>query len=206
MDPRLYFKILRIFKRNAASPYSSYFDQNDLLAELPSALRNEVLNCTHKKILNSLNFFKNKPLPFVMDILPNFTKTYLSQNEILYRKGDLVDEGNSQFILYIYIVFFTLKGRIGFVTEDGYLFRNFVAGSYFGYQEIHKNQSFRTSSVIAMEDTELLVIKKQQLLSILLKYPAIKQEMTVMATRRGTSNNIAINVTRKAGYKLETHK
>ena len=93
MDPKLYFKIVEVFKRNAASAYYSYFDQNDLLGELPSALKNEVLNCTHKKILDSFSFFKNKPPHFVLNILPKFTKMNLSPNDILYREGDLVDEG-----------------------------------------------------------------------------------------------------------------
>ena len=104
MYPRLYFKILRVFKRNATSIYSSYFDQNELLQELPTALKNEVLNCTHKRILKSFAFFKNKPLGFVMDILPKFTKILLSPNEVLYRYGDIVDESILIYI-YIYIIY-----------------------------------------------------------------------------------------------------
>ena len=105
MNPNLYFRIVRVFKRNAAKAYYSYFDQNNLLGELPSALRNEVLNSTHKKILDSFSFFRNKPIQFVMNILPNLTKISLSPNDVLYRKGDLIEEGSYIYykLIFIYI-------------------------------------------------------------------------------------------------------
>ena len=93
MNSDLYFKIIDVLKRNAATAYNSYFDQNDLLGELPSALKNEVLNCTHKKILDSFPFFKDKPPQFVLNVLPKFTKINLSSTDVLFRKGDLVEEG-----------------------------------------------------------------------------------------------------------------
>ena len=138
MDPNLYFKIMQVFKRNSAIGSYTNFDQNELLDELPTALKNDVLNCTHKKILDSFAFFKNKPSPFIMKMLPNFSKLSLSANEAIYRKGDMADESKRNIYniyiepiyIYIYIniciVFFILKGRVGFVTPDGYLFRNFV--------------------------------------------------------------------------------
>ena len=207
MDPRLYFKIHRIFRRNAESLYTSYFDQNELLEELPSALKNEVLNSTHKNILNSLKFFKNKPISFVMDMLPKFTRTNLPTNEVLYRTGDIVDEGNlPTHIFNIYLVFFIVKGRVGFIDKDGYLFRNYVNGSYFGDQEIYDEQAFREHSVMSMEDTELLVIKKKSLLNILLAYPEINNEMIKIGKQRSKKNSYAIEVARKSGYLLPPQK
>ena len=92
MESNLYFKILELFKRQAAQGNYSNFDQNELLDELPSALKNDVLNCTHKKILNSFSFFQNKPNPFIMKMLPKLAKLSLSVNEAIYREGDLADE------------------------------------------------------------------------------------------------------------------
>ena len=205
MDPKLYFKILEVFKRNSVASDYSYFDQNDLLAELPSALKNEILVCTHKKILETFAFFKNKPLSFVMDLLPKLTKITLSDNDILYRKKDLVEESNLLYI-YIYIVYFLIKGRVGFTTPEGYLFRNFACGSYFGEIELFKSKVFREETAIVMEDTQLLILKKQDLENALLLYPDIAQEMAIVAHQRNEKNKLAVNIAEKTGYKLDAQK
>ena len=144
MHPKLYMKIIQALTNNSAQGYSTFFNQDELLQELPSALRNEVLNVTHRKILNSFSFFKDKPPQFVLDILPKFKHLTLPQDEALYREGDYVEEGidNIFIYIYIYIVYFLLQGRVAFVTKDGYLFRNFVQGSYFGEIEIFKNEVY----------------------------------------------------------------
>ena len=128
MKPTLYFKILKVLERNASTGYYSYFDQEELMDELPATLRNEVLSETHKNILGSFSFFKDKHPQFVIDVLPMFRHISLSKDEILFRKGDWVEE-----------IYFILRGRVGFVTEDGYLYRNYVAGSYFGDIEVFKS-------------------------------------------------------------------
>ena len=143
MPHTLYFKILHILKRNAEASYFNFLDQEALLEELPAAIKTEVLGITHKKILDSFVFFKGKNPQFVMDILPEFKHISLAPNEIIYRKEDWFEESrNLLFIVYIYIylVYFVLKGRVGFITNDGYLFRNYVTGSYFGDIEHFKGK------------------------------------------------------------------
>ena len=95
MPPSLYLKIISILKQNSATAYNCHFDQDSLLEELPTAIKNEVLSCTHRKILNSFSFFKDKPPQFVMDILPLFRPLSLLKDEAIYRKGDLAEEGNN---------------------------------------------------------------------------------------------------------------
>ena len=131
MKPSLYFRIVKVIKRNAATGYYSYFDQNEMLNELPTALRNEVLGVTHQNILSSFPFFKDKPPQFVLDILPMFHHISLTANEIIFRKGDWVGE-----------IYFVLKGRVSIVTDEGIKFRNFAQGSYFGDVEFFKQKVF----------------------------------------------------------------
>ena len=88
MPSLMYFKILRILKRNAEAAYFNFLDQDALLDELPAALKNEVMAITHKKILDSFSFFKGKPPQFVLDILPEFKHISLSPDEVVYRNGD----------------------------------------------------------------------------------------------------------------------
>ena len=133
MPTRLYFKIHRILRRNADVAYFNFLDQDSLLDELPSALKSEVLSITHKRILDSFNIFKGKPPQFILDILPEFKHISLSKDEVIYRKGGWVEDG--RLYLFLFLVYFLLKGRVGFVTENGFLFRNYANGSYFGEVE-----------------------------------------------------------------------
>ena len=205
LDPRLYFKILEVYKRNAATTYYSIFDQHNLLKELPSALKNEVLNCTHKKILESFMFFKNKPISFVMNLLPKFTRITLSANDVLYRKTDLVEESNKILILYT-IVYFVLSGRIGLTTPEGFIFRNYVNGSYFGEIELFQDTNFREHTALAMEETQILVLKKHDLENAIYPFPEAAQEMAIVAYQRYEKNIFAISIAEKAGYKLDNKK
>ena len=121
LKPNLYLKIIKVLKRNAETCNYNYFDQNQLLSELPPALRSEIISATHKNILKSLLFFKNKPPQFAINLMPLFKHISLCKDEIVYRKGDLVEE-----------LFFIIKGRIAMITQDGTIFRNYVNGSYLG--------------------------------------------------------------------------
>ena len=153
MPSHLYFRILRILKRNAEVSYFSFLDQDMLLNELPSALKNEILSITHKRILDSFSFFKGKPPQFVLDILPEFKHISLFQDDLIYRKGEWVENSNTFIYIYQFIVYFLLSGRVGFVTKDGNIFRNYVSGSYFGEVEHFKNLVHsKTLIIIAIQN------------------------------------------------------
>ena len=66
--------------------------------------------------------------------------------------------------------------------------------------------SFRDYTVISMEDTEILGIKKADLENALELFPEIREEMTNLALRRMHRNMMAINITQKVGIKLKHHK
>ena len=95
MPSQLYFKILRILKRNADAQYFNFLDQEVLLDELPSALKQEIMGITHRKILNSFKFFKGKPPQFVLSIVPEFRHISLTSDEVIFRKGDYVEDCNN---------------------------------------------------------------------------------------------------------------
>ena len=132
MPPSLYFKIIRMLKRNSSTAYLNYFDQDELLDELPSALRNEVLAVTHKKILETFGFFRGKPPQFVIDMIPLFKHISMSVDELLFRKADYVEE-----------IYFLMKGRVGLIDSEGFLFRNFVQGAYFGEVEMFNQKVYK---------------------------------------------------------------
>ena len=101
MPSHLYFKIRRILQRNADASHFHFLDQDLLLNELPAALKSEVMSITHKKILDSFSFFKGKPPQFVLDILPGFQHISLSKDEVIYRKGDWIQDSKLLRLSYI---------------------------------------------------------------------------------------------------------
>ena len=109
MPSSLYFKIHRILKKNSDSGYLCFLDQDTLLNELPAALKNEIMCMTHEKILNSFSFFRGKAPSFVLDILHEFTHISLSPDEVIYRKGDWIEDSKYTFSIYIYSLFLTQR-------------------------------------------------------------------------------------------------
>ena len=59
---------------------------------------------------------------------------------------------------------------------------------------------------MSMEDTEILVIKKRQMIHLLLAYPDIKTEMVKLSKQRTQNNVKAILIAKKAGYLLAPQK
>ena len=123
MPTQLYFKIRRILERNAASSNFNLLDQETLLNELPAALKSEVTQHTHQKILNSFSFFKGKPPQFVADILPEFQHISLGKDEVIYRKGEWVEDSKHIYIcrnIFIYSIFPT--ERASGVYNKGWIY------------------------------------------------------------------------------------
>ena len=57
-----------------------------------------------------------------------------------------------------------------------------------------------------MENTELLTIKKLYLENSIELFPEIRQEMEELAFRRINKNMMAINISKKIGFKLQPQK
>ena len=148
MPKEMYFKILRILQLNTKQP--KLLGEDGLLDNLPGGLRNDVLSIAHRARLGSFSFFRNKSSQFIADCIPFLNQISLSSEEILFRKGDYADESIHTIYIYIYIlVYFLLKGRVGLVTQDGDIFRNFVEGAYFGDLELF-NESIEVNTGLCL--------------------------------------------------------
>ena len=62
---------------------------------------------------------------------------------------------------------------------------------------------FRKHAALTMEETEFLMIKKDDLLRILSEYPSIYEEMKDMALNRFKSNQTALKVAILANFKVD---
>ena len=108
-----------------------------LMEELPTTLRSQILSLIFQKNnLGSIAFFHGKSPYFICDILPLLKRITLEKDEVIYRHGDYIDESLDILYIYIYIVYFILKGTVQLVSEDHYIFSTFSDGSYFGECDI----------------------------------------------------------------------
>jgi signal-transduction protein with cAMP-binding, CBS, and nucleotidyltransferase domain len=100
-------------------------NEEALLRQLPAELKAEVAKYTYKNVFQKIKLFQNKDPSFVLGFLPLLNKHKLEANEILYREDQIADQ-----------LYFLISGRIKMITKEGYIFRNYVEGSYFGEIEI----------------------------------------------------------------------
>ncbi len=87
---KLVDKVRRYFKYDMNSNKN---DKNELLKELPLNLRNEMIICMYKNIINSFVFFKNfSNLDFAIKAIVSFKPVSSLKNEILVKEGDFLEE------------------------------------------------------------------------------------------------------------------
>jgi CRP-like cAMP-binding protein len=104
-------------------------DEEILLQELPTNIRAEVANYTYQNVFQNIKFFKDKDPAFILSFLPCLKRISAEKDEILYNQGKIAEE-----------VYFLLSGRVKMVNLDGFIFRHYVEGSYFGDIEILLSQ------------------------------------------------------------------
>lgn len=76
-------------------------DQEELLNELPSSLRAEVIMHTHGEIIRRIKFFEDKNSNFLWKILPMLKPMRMFPEDVIYNQGDKSEE-----------IFFILRGRV----------------------------------------------------------------------------------------------
>ena len=121
----------------------SSMDTEELLSELPIALRTQVIMYLHKKTLSNIVFFWNKDPAFLTDVTSFIKKMKIGDGELIYKNGDPAEASNYIYIYIYYLVYFITKGRVRMIDQDGYIYRTYVEGSLFGeYEALNEPVSF----------------------------------------------------------------
>ena len=136
----------------------------DFLSDVPANLRFKVTESIYDGVANKVLIFKDRDPDLVSNLIPKMTPMKVKKSEYLYKKG--------QFSSAIYLLF---SGRV-VEMDNGINFREYSVGSYFGEIEIFKN-SPRKYSMKILEDCQLMVIERSDLLNTLKFYPELKIDM-----------------------------
>lgn len=150
----------------------SWSEMHQFLKELPSKLYSQVYRHIFKDVLENIAFFKTKPPEFISDIMPLMKTVVVHEGYELYSYGSTPKD-----------VFFLLKGRVMVKDKMNAVLFSYVKGSYFGEMEVLKKTDRKTSTQIE-ETAHLLKIESDDFLSVLDKYPDVKQEVWSIADNR----------------------
>lgn len=85
--------IRRFFQNNNVNKVSLE-DQENMLAELPAALRGEIVSYTHGAIIKGIIFFQEKSTDFQWKVLKNLQQFRITAGDTLYSEGDYAEESN----------------------------------------------------------------------------------------------------------------
>ncbi|KAL9191234.1 hypothetical protein ACHAXT_000940 [Thalassiosira profunda] len=150
---------------------SSNYDVDELLDELGSGLRADVLLHLDRDLIAKIPFLQNKVPQFVADIISMFQPMVYQENDFICKEGTQADE-----------MFFLTKGKAGIYYGEK-LIVVIEEGSYFG--EIGCIMGgIRRAGVKALTVCELQALSRRNLNILLGEYPEVGDELKRVARER----------------------
>lgn len=181
LDRGMRNRLRTAIKYNSEKEGYSLTDKQDIFYDLPKSLRYEVALAMHQGVVRSLTFFTEKHPVFVSSIVPFLKPLFVKAATAVFLEKDHADE-----------VYFIVKGGCGVVYgSENFLVKKLPQGSYFGEIEVIQGVT-RRYSVMAVVDTDLLVMRKKLMATIQQDFPGIYQEMMDVADMRDRLNHKAI--------------
>ena len=162
------------FKAKSKHAYvSTNYDVDELLNELGSGLRADILMHLERPLIEKIPFLQDKVPQFVADILSMFSPMVFNEGDFIIKEGTQADE-----------MYFLVKGTAG-VFYGSQLAAVFNSGEYFG--EIGCIMGgIRRASVKALTVTELQALSRRNLNILLVEYPAVADELKQVARNRAS--------------------
>ena len=163
----------KMAKSQHAFLISSNYDVDELLDELGSGLRADVLLYMDRQLISKVPFLQNKVPQFVADIISMFQPMVFQENDYICKEGTQADE-----------MFFLIKGKAG-IYYGSKLIVMLDEGSYFG--EIGCIMGgIRRAGVKALSLCELQTLSRRNLNILLGEYPDVGEELKRVARERAS--------------------
>lgn len=162
------------FKAKSKHVYvSNNYDVDELLDELGSGLRADILMHLERDLIEKIPFLQDKVPQFVADCVSMFSPMVFNEGDVIVKEGTQADE-----------MYFLVKGTAG-VFLGSKLAAVLNEGSYFG--EIGCIMGgIRRASVKALTVTELQALSRRNLNILLIEYPAVADELKQVARDRAS--------------------
>lgn len=182
LPPKVTIKIKNHLKMNLYKTYTNNTYFGKILKDLPSNLREEIMDHNNLGIVKGIHFFANRPSRFVNSFVKNMQLCFFVNKDVIYEEDDTSEE-----------VYFIKEGRVLLRVEQDIVFRVYFPGSYFGEIEILED-TYRTSTAIVCSNTaQIYKITKEEFISILSNYKSIYETVKSLAKSRKFKHEEAIS-------------
>uniref|UniRef100_A0A7S3N8U7 Cyclic nucleotide-binding domain-containing protein n=1 Tax=Euplotes harpa TaxID=151035 RepID=A0A7S3N8U7_9SPIT len=174
-------KIKKFFENNQEAD-SDIIDPN-LLADLPVAIKSQIMNFTHQEIIDKISFLKSVKKNLLWLILPLMKPMRFFEKDTIYRQQEQPDE-----VIFIYEGDVILSLDINDKINGKPIlipFNKYRPGSYFGDSDIFCKQ-LRDSNAFCTTDVNVLVLSQDDLISIVQKDEELAETMTMIAMERSS--------------------
>lgn len=155
LDQEIYDKVRKVIKYDLSRNQK---DKMNFLQELPNKLRIELSQIMHDSVIQKMYFFKDQPSDFIAYVAPLLKPVKFSQNDFLYKEGDMIDE-----------MYFVSKGTISFCLGKAYLdkeVKEIKKHNNFGEIEMCLNEKLSYNIRVKSRNCELFVLKKNDFLRL----------------------------------------
>jgi hypothetical protein len=92
LDQEIYEKVRKVIKYDLSRNQK---DKMTFLSELPNKLRIELSHIMHDDVIKKMYFFNDQPSDFIAYVAPLLKPVKFSQNDFLYKTGDMIDESKN---------------------------------------------------------------------------------------------------------------
>lgn len=172
---------------------SDHYDADELLYEMSSSLRSEVILFMHRELISKIPFFHDKIPQFQADMISLLQPVVVQMSDYIVKEGDSADE-----------MYFLIKGKAA-VYYGNKLQLNIEQGSYFG--EIGCLMGgIRRAGVKALTTCELQSLSKRNLNNLLAEYPDVAKELKTVANQRATAVQMRKRNHKQRKKKLQKQK
>ena len=136
----LHFKIRQFLENNYHELFSR-MDEDDLLKELPTSLREKVLFFRFHGLFDSLEFLKaNVKKDFVWHMVQMLRKIKVDKDDVIYCEGDFAEE-----------IYFIKTGKVKLYAKNGFSFISYKEGQHFGDTDVIYRET-RDGKAVAQTD------------------------------------------------------
>lgn len=168
MDPELHKRIENFLAQNAFDVFSR-FDEEELVAELPASLREELVFQQFGEVVEMLQFLKT----FNSHLLWNVVKRL---KNITYHPQDRVYE-DAELSEYIFLLH---KGRVNLYAQNGFPFASFKNGETFGDADALTGHS-RCGTAKVLTKCTAYFINITDLFDVIAGAPTLKYKIVIKA-------------------------
>lgn len=176
-------ELKKIYQKELQKLNLVYNERVSLVSSLSKKLRYKVCMAMYNGAARNIDFFvekKKRNKFFISDMIPRLNHGIYDRFKTVYKKDRYADE-----------MYFLVDGRVTYIYGHQRLsFKDIIKGSYFGEIEIIQ-QIPREFSVVTLECSHLLIMKKADFNYMMNQYPFIAAEIRETALERKKRNTKA---------------